>query len=108
MEWYLIVLIAVGALVGLFLLILLLGKVFKPKFKHHKKQVVSPLQKPSGTQAVSSSVGQMVGLNLDNKLKLEEDVIFDEPNKKTPPTPPRTPPSAPSSARVWISPPTRA
>ena len=46
MDWYIILLIGIGAIVGLFLIIFLLSKLTKPKFKRAKKYLTPKTPEP--------------------------------------------------------------
>lgn len=74
MKWYFILIIIAGALLGLFLLILTISKITKPKFKHVKKYLSpkTPEVKAVKEEQKATPVSSPIGLNFDN-VYAEED-----------------------------------
>ena len=80
MAWYLIVLIVLASLVGLFLTIFIIGKIARPKFKfkHEKKHTNVKASKVEQPKPIITNSN--IGLNLEGKIPYA-DYFDDEPKE---------------------------
>ena len=78
MHWLTVVLIIVGVIIALALIVFVLGKLSRPKFKKAQKYLA---KKPATTENVVAKkveTDSAIGLNLDGVFNFEEEKYFEE------------------------------
>ena len=83
MAWYLILLIILASVIGLFGFIFLLGRLTKSKFKNAKKYLSPKVHietAPVEEKKVEEVVASKIGLNFENQFSDDEQPYFEDEN----------------------------
>ncbi len=73
MDWYYYILIGVGALFGLFLIVLIFGKLTKPSYKKVQKYLVQkPVEEVKSVEISTKKMDTPIGLNLEGKFNIDD------------------------------------
>ena len=91
MEWYFILLIAVGILLSLLFIIFILGKFARPNFRKAKAYLQKKEVAPKTEVKTKQSESMPIGLSFDDKFNTVNEEAYYHENKKTQIKPPVAP-----------------